>query len=456
MCVLGLYPRRDPVYQDYYLRQFILARNRISHFPETNELVENFTGYENLFWKESRNKIFLISTIYPHRPFVPREFLIGSGLGAENIDDALELPLLDLNEDPNYPELLNVLENGLKYLVKDKLNSSLLGELKNRISDYDYFVSDSAFSEIYIASKIGEKLGFENIVLNPSLSTGQTGDIKINLNGLKIYLELTATTHSLAEIKIQRIFNDFAEFLGTLYSDQPNILSVVVNTLSFTLDQDSNIDEESSKSLLQDWAERLSFRNLINCNFSLNLGNEFFSFENEEFLSDIVESQQEIDPSFKNISDNEANRNWAQNVRIQDLNACPFDYLSCNSESSETSIHVEGDNSFPSEIGILEERSFFGKISRSIHTKINENQFESGHPAIILLKTNFWANWFENDDSDFQKIKQVIEDEFETSTWVTGVLIYQNDFRHGKFIPNENCSRSIRLNDEQINLLFSE
>ena len=103
--------------------------------------------------------------------------------------------------------MLNVVENGLKYLVKDKLHPDLLGELKNRISDYDYFVSDSAFSEIYIASKIGEKLGFENIILNPSLSTGQTGDIKINLNGIEIYLELTATTNSLAEIKIQRIFN---------------------------------------------------------------------------------------------------------------------------------------------------------------------------------------------------------------------------------------------------------
>jgi len=251
MSIIGLYPQRDPIFQNYHIRQFILARNRLSHFPETNQLLDNFVGYENLLWKQSRNKIFLISTIRPHRMNVSLTDLIVNNIDVENIENPPQSRLIDLNEDPNFPETLITIENGLTQLVKGVWNQSQIRELKNRISSYDYFASDSAFSEIYTASVIGRKIGFDNVDLNPPLLSGKNSDIKINLNGKEVYLELTSTTNSLAEIKIKRIFDDFAEFLGTLDTEKSYTISIWINTLSFPQDEEGHIDEDSSKSLLK-------------------------------------------------------------------------------------------------------------------------------------------------------------------------------------------------------------
>lgn len=453
MSIIGLYPKQDPIYQKYHFRQLILAKNRLSHFPNLDNYLDNFRGYENLLWKESRNKIFLISTIRPHRPYISEDFLISSNINVEHFQ---HMPLLDQNIDPNFLETLRMLENAISKFVNLEWNQSQIREFKNRLSNYDYFVSDSAYSEIFIASNLGEKIGFDNVLLNPPLSSGKNGDIQIILNNKKIFLELTSTTNSLAENKIQRIFNDFAEFLGKLDTEKSYNISIWVNTRAFPLDTNGNIDEDASKILLKDWADKLFFKLLIDCSLTIPMEREFFSIDGISILSELVDHYPEIDDFFKEISGNVLNHNWAQNITISDLNNSPFERISCTpSESTGTYIQVDGNISFPSETGVLEEQSFFNKISRSISQKIQNHQFESECPAIILLKTNFWANWFEEDDSDFNKIKEIIELEFSNHSWITGVLIYKDDFRYGRFIKNKNCLSTANLSEEETCLIFS-
>ena len=78
-----------------------------------------------------------------------------------------------------------------------------------------------------------------------------------------------------------------------------------------------------------------------------------------------------------------------------------------------------------------------------------------GKPAIIMLKTRFWANWYEEDDVDFQKIKQIVESELSSSQFVSGVLVYSSDFRNGRFIENKNVLESARVIEEEVKTLFN-
>ena len=375
MSIFGIFPRQDRIYQNYHVRQFRIARNRIAYFPLTNSFVDNFKGYENLKWKESRNKIFLASTIRPHRIWRSDLDFILNHTNKEDVKKSeMESPLIDLNEDENFPETLITLELGFANLVKNRWTPSQIKEFKRRISSYDYFVSYSAFSEIFIATILGKKLGFDKIILNPATSTGKNSDIKILLDNKEIFLELTSTRDSLAEIKIQKIFDDFAKYVGTINKDKAYSISIWINTLHFPLDNQKNIDEEKSKSILKFWANKLHFEKLIDCNLTIPLEYEFNSINNEKFLNRILETQQEMLPnSFANELKNSSEcLEWAKNIEITDLNSCPFEHIACAKEGEGPYVHVEGNSSFPSEVGQLEERSFFSKIMRSrIKFKLN-------------------------------------------------------------------------------------
>ena len=74
-----------------------------------------------------------------------------------------------------------------KVFGKPRWTSKQFNEFKKRITSFDYFASDSCYSELMIAYDIGRIVGFENVFLNPSTSSGKNSDILVNFGNRKIF-----------------------------------------------------------------------------------------------------------------------------------------------------------------------------------------------------------------------------------------------------------------------------
>lgn len=443
MTIIGIYPRRDRAYQQYYIRQVIISKNRISHFPLLDKIMDNFRGYEDLRWKESINKVFLETTISPDRMWIPEDIRleIQSKNQKQASEKEIKDPIFDRNKG-DFPNSSFKLEDAIKLFIDFEGKKKQFKEFKQRITSLDYHVSDSAVSEIVTAYDFVERIGFDNVELNPAINSGKNGDIKVTVNGHEIFFELTSPREKESERKIQRIFDDFAGYLGKRNWNKNFNFIIWVNTLSFPLDEDEYIDEVKSKNMLRLKADNLFFDKLVGCNVLINLDYEFYSINGEEYLSQLVDNNPFFihDGEFlKNIKKQPQLREWSESVKLKDLNSSPFHSIGCATGGDGVFVEIHGNISYPSDVGQVEEESFFNKIRKAISEKIKKEQYEKGKPAIILLKTSLWSNWYESDESDFLKIKSVIQNELEKTPYLSGVIIYSSDFRNGRFIENKNA-----------------
>lgn len=450
----GLFPRQDPIYQEYYVKQVKISKERLNKFPITNKFLQSFHDYERLKWKESKNKIFLLTKIYPKRFFMPDIDFILEKNKTKNQKSNLQQTIHYDTDHDDYPNSLERFERGLRYFIKN-WNNTQLKEFKNRISNYDYFTSSSAFDEIMFASTIGESIGYEHVIHNPPLSNGKNGDVLAKTKTNDYYFELTSTTFTKPEEKIQNIFDDFAEFLGNMDSSKTYIMNVWINTLSFIHDDAGHIDEDKTKKMLRIWASKLHFEKLIGVETLLHLDSELYVLNNEKFLIELIGKDYSL--LSREVEDNIKNqpkfKEWANLVLIRDLNDCPFTAIGCHVEGEGPYIHVNGNESFPSDVGSVQEKSFLDSLKRSILTKIQNHQFEQGKPAIIVLKASFWAYWYETDEKDFLKIKKIIEDVLISSKLISGVLIYSSKHENSRFIPNPSCQTDLNINLDEIKQL---
>ena len=204
--------------------------------------------------------------------------------------------------------------------------------------------------------------------------------------------------------------------------------------------------------MLRWWADKLYFDKLVGCRAFIPLEHDFFSISKKKFLIDLVDDNILPLPSdlIKNIHEQKQFQKWAQAVELHDLNSCPFDHIGCGTDGNGVYIQIQGNMSFPSPVGILEEKSFFNRIRSSINEKIKNEQFEKGKPAIIMIKASFWANSFESDDLDFLKIKSIIKNELMQSTDISGVLLYTLDYKNGRYIQNSNASQKIAVTPNEL------
>ncbi|MDE2589255.1 MAG: hypothetical protein KGL95_06280, partial [Patescibacteria group bacterium] len=284
---VGLYPRQHEVYQDYLIKQIKIAKNRISHFPLLDKMVENFKGYENLRWKESRNKIFIESTIKPER--FPVEIFEDLPEYRKNKNISKLKPFIFDENEGDFPHSLLDAEDAVNLLIRERWNKRQQKEFAKRLKDYDYFTSNSAYSELMTAYEFGKIVGFDNIVLNPTLSSKKNSDIFLRINDTDIFFELTEPRPKESENKIQRIFDDFAEFLGNRFGNKKYVLTIFVNTLFFPKDEEGHIDETASKRFLQQWSHKILLDKLIDSDALIQLDHEFYSVDGAKFLGDLVE-----------------------------------------------------------------------------------------------------------------------------------------------------------------------
>ncbi len=461
MVGLGRYPKHDQDYQKFYCSQVTLARQRISHFPLTSALFDNFRNDENLSYKQNKNKIFL--TCMQRIEWIDHNIF-------ETNDGTLDSePLKFLVDHNEYPHSIDLLEKSLTHFDISKWSNKQYNLFKDRITSHDHFTSDSAFSEITTAFRIGTKIGLNNVQYEPAIPNGKNSDILVCLNGKEIYIELSSINESEPSKKIQTIMDDVAKYLfckvktGNVFH-----LEIWLDTTKL-IHTDCHIDEEKSKRLLFDWIDNLGIHELVGCNGLL-------------YLTDYRSHSGIMEYSKKSLSDYPWHRpfmrellekqpvigNWASKVSVSDIVHSPFVSIGCSDKFTASSVIIHEDAMHSThqelvdshqfsdiETGKMQEDSFFGQISRKISYKIKKEQYKRGTPIILMIKGQLWSNSYETDSDDFSKIENIVEKALNPHPHISGVLLYHTDYTNGRFLHNPNIDPKVRITDPELSLLFS-
>ena len=448
------YPRPDPKHQkNQHYHQVRLAREIISYFPKVKNLVDNFKDYEKKPYTDTKNKIFCdcIEWIREYRS------LLGIPIEKMHIDGHLA--------QSDIFQSIKMLDDAWTMFCAE---ISKKHEFKKRISNLDYDKSSSAFEEITLVYDLRRRMGSGAVKYEPKTSHGKVSDVLVIIDSQKIFLEISSITKSMASDRFQRIFDRFAEFLYENVKLEKQKMSLWLDTTKFA-PAGTNIDEEKSFSLLLKWTEKLCLSELVGfvglfhiVDYRLYGGIDKYG---NYLLSDYPYHRNDVRELLKNQP---TFKHWAKKITISDMVNSPITSFVYESIDNSPSVIIHEDSSFSTnpallqnnalsdiQVGLAQHESFLRQIERKICYKIQKKQFEDGYPVIFIIKCNLWSNDFENSSDDFSKIETQIENVIKQHSFISGVLVYNTVYTHGRFIHNPGADEKTKLPDSTISDLFS-
>ena len=427
---LGIWLKNKNILQEFYISQIKLARNRLRFFPILNQWFSNFSGYEDLHYKESRNFIFVQCR---HKIEGP----IDLSMFDKSSEDKKPHYVRFLVNDGDYPNTLINLEEALtEFVCKRNMKQPDQHEIKNKIIHYDYGTSHAVASELLIANHIAQNVGYDNVEYGPTISSGGKGDILVKINEKKVYIEMTEARLTKPEEKIDNIFTKFAKILSGRCSVTDFHMFLQINTLHLPLDTNGHIDETKSVIELSDWADKLLLHELAGLNAKIDF----------QYIADVMSARTSSNGRFGefcqqlNMDTEEQSKlqMWANKIDITDVLGSPFNFIGL-SKSDLGMVEVQSLNIAIDSVNTVEENSFLNHIRRKIQEKIRLHQFEDNNLVILFLRINSWLNRYEWDDNDFAKVKPIIEKEIEINNEISGVLLYYSDYTDGRYVENKNA-----------------
>jgi hypothetical protein len=243
-------------YQDYHRQQVSLSRTRLTAFPILNRIFNNFKGYENLAYKESRNIVFVKCCKRPNG-----------------------------RDEEGYPDILKALEEGLRIFDLCSWRKKIYKEFVERLKHYDYHQSETAVSEVLTAYLIGKKIGFDQVSLHPPLKNGKNGDVLVTIKGRRIFIEVTSLRERKSEMKIRHAFCKLAKHLGAKCISKNYAITVYVDSARLPKDERGHIIKDMSARDLKSWSDRLFLHELAEVKGSINFMNDYSRIEDKKYLS---------------------------------------------------------------------------------------------------------------------------------------------------------------------------
>ena len=322
------------------------------------------------------------------------------------------------NLEPNV-EKIKLLEDALhfrkmhKWIMKDR------SSFKKRITSCCYSKSRSAFQEISIMYRIGLAVGSENIEFEATIpKSKKNSDICVSLNGLrKIYLEISSVNRSMAtaEQKLQEIFDDAAQYLHDKIPNRGYKVSMThVDTSKLVFDADDHIDRMKSKTMMRNIVDQICIDQLS------------------------IRPLQVHTPEHQDFA------------IINKKNIC-----------GSSSVWIQSNNMYYSPpttadpVAYAYERASLGAIQRTIDDKAKKHQYESDHPAILVIYWNPSTRDYESNIEDFSYIKNKILEQLRFCSELSGVYLFSSDdHTKGKFIYNPEANDMIKVSESEVNLLF--
>jgi hypothetical protein len=267
--------------------RLLLAKERIVYFPILNSLFNGFEDYESMLDDNKdipKNVVFtLISSKKYNDTYTQKNLVQSTGTcnSIKELEDALN-----------------------QFFVSNPALRKEYEEFCIRLKDHDNFASTQSYHEIMIAYAIGKKIGFDNVGLF-SLLDYKKPDLVLNLDGKRIFLELTALETRTPEKKITEIASTIANYILKKTTKSNYLISIMFDTLIVNRFKDNRgyILEKEVIAYLKEMIDRLHLNELIGINGSLNFhdrkihlnGREQSVFLSSPSIEAVIHIDQEYD-----------------------------------------------------------------------------------------------------------------------------------------------------------------
>lgn len=420
--MIGIYVN-DTQLQEWYVNNLPNARSAIASYPNLVKIFNNFQDYEKKAYRKEMRNLVLLRVLPP--------------VGGKRSEAG----------DPFLSELDTLIKNfGIINQSSEELKA-----LISRLTDDDYFVSLSAYTELIVAGKFSEKIGLNNTSLFPSLSNNKKSDILLQMNSKKIFVEVTNLTERESQRKIQSIIDRVAEYIGKKCVQGNNYLQATITTENLELDKKENIDEDASVDILCKEADRLSIPKLEGMKGWVDLHSikQIYPIMNIMKKSGAIYNNH--DREIIDFLDSEIGKNWIISIDSITKLSPYTSFIGSQSNWFLFEIHVEGKS--PSKVSEKIETAFLRQLKRKILNEIDEGQLEPNNPNLIIVQGLEWPLVdFEGHFYDFNKINGVVQTLFQENSFqdLSGVILFSSNFDNARFIENPNSNESSKLNEKDL------
>jgi hypothetical protein len=355
--------------------------------------------------------------------------------------------VLELKVSVNALILLKQLNEGLK-IVKEKCPNSTV---------FRRFISTSAeefhgvIEEILAMYVLARTFGKENVIPYPKLSSGKEADLMVRFNGTDVYIEIGSLGARLSEKRIEKVFNEVAEWICVKLGEinKTLYLRVEIDTTEIPT-KDNHINEEEAYKAIKRELKYLGLKELLRLNWHglLNL----------KVALQVID----IDPKILNQQDRELAK--ADNPQVRDWIKKKKDILkslkfvkSIEYYNSRTVVvEVWSDESYPSK---LSERLLEAVAKQIIrHLKEQVKQTEPDCANIIAIDTRHWSLQLKEGldvffkETLFKHLKNELKSVLMENADISGVILFVDRIDHGVFIRNPRAKKTVDWFVNSLNL----
>jgi hypothetical protein len=343
--------------------------------------------------------------------------------------------------------LLKQLNEGLK-IVKEKCpNSTVFRRLVSTSAEEFRGVIEEILAMYVLARTFGK----ENVIPYPKLSSGKEADLMVRFNGTDVYIEIGSLGARLSEKRIEKVFNEVAEWICVKLGEinKTLYLRVEIDTTEIPT-KDNHINEEEAYKAIKRELKCLGLKELLRLNW--------------HGLLDLERALQviDIDPKILNQQDRELAK--ADNPQIRDWIKKKKDMLKCLKfvksigyyNSRAMVVEVWSGESYPSK---LSERLLEAVAKQIIrHLKEQVKQTEPDCANIIAIDTRHWSlQPMEGLDVFFKEtLFKHLENELMSvlmeNADISGVILFVDRIDHGVFIRNPRAKTTVDWFVNSLNL----
>jgi hypothetical protein len=343
--------------------------------------------------------------------------------------------------------LLKQLNEGLK-IVKEKCpNSTVFRRLISTSAEEFRGVIEEILAMYVLARTFGK----ENVIPYPKLSSGKEADLMVRFNGTDVYIEIGSLGARLSEKRIEKVFNEVAEWICVKLGEinKTLYLRVEIDTTEIPT-KDNHINEEEAYKAIKRELKYLGLKELLRLNW--------------HGLLDLERAFQviDIDPKILNQLDRELAK--ADNPQIRDWIKKKKDMLKCLKfvksigyyNSRAMVVEVWSGESYPSK---LSERLLEAVAKQIIrHLKEQVKQTEPDCANIIAIDTRHWSlQPIEGLDVFFKEtLFKHLENELMSvlmeNADISGVILFVDRIDHGVFIRNPRAKTTVDWFVNSLNL----
>lgn len=343
--------------------------------------------------------------------------------------------------------LLKQLNEGLK-IVKEKCpNSTVFRRLVSTSAEEFRGVIEEILAMYVLARTFGK----ENVIPYPKLSSGKEADLMVRFNGTDVYIEIGSLGARLSEKRIEKVFNEVAEWICVKLGEinKTLYLRVEIDTTEIPT-KDNHINEEEAYNAIKRELKYMGLKELLRLNW--------------HGLLDLERALQviDIDPKILNQQDRELAK--ADNPQIRDWIKKKKDMLKCLKfvksigyyNSRAMVVEVWSGESYPSK---LSERLLEAVAKQIIrHLKEQVKQTEPDCANIIAIDTRHWSLqpiegldvFFK--ETLFKHLKNELMSVLMENADISGVILFVDRIDHGIFIRNPRAKKTVDWFVNSLNL----